>query len=409
MTITNISSNFSARPTTNETSSISTTTEFAPKKHENEKIYQNVFSMISERYEHFRPETELGFQQRPGVTADIEPISKKDIIAILEHIKSNDNLLINCKENSAKAPFFNKFYLMSNPEQGWNLRLHSFNVRGSGLGEEDSPHYHRWTLASRVLAGGYINVEYQEAPKTASTSQRDAFSKYELASSKSQASNEARTAKYISEAEMKPTGKALYAQDDLNHFPIVKPHSVETHAAVMGTTLTLAHTSKAASDTSISFKKNNDIKALPEIKIESNEAFTSMIQDQITHLQVLVLSDDLNTLLVSKFEAGTPLTAGEEKHLADYKEPNYMETSLLPALAIYQMEAHNEIEHREFSEDTAAFINIELAEMDSDALEKLISRNQDDLFDRQLTIEVHDEELARQLNERKNTTSSSLN
>jgi hypothetical protein len=409
MTITNISSNFSARPTTNETSSISTTTEFAPKKHENEKIYQNVFSMISERYEHFRPETELGFQQRPGVTADIEPISKKDIIAILEHIKSNDSLLINCKENSAKAPFFNKFYLMSNPEQGWNLRLHSFNVRGSGLGEEDSPHYHRWTLASRVLAGGYINVEYQEAPKTASTSQRDAFSKYELASSKSQASNEARTAKYISEAEMKPTGKALYAQDDLNHFPIVKPHSVETHAAVMGTTLTLAHTSKAASDTSISFKKNNDIKALPEIKIESNEAFTSMIQDQITHLQVLVLSDDLNTLLVSKFEAGTPLTAGEEKHLADYKEPNYMETSLLPALAIYQMEAHNEIEHREFSEDTAAFINIELAEMDSDALEKLISRNQDDLFDRQLTIEVHDEELARQLNERKNTTSSSLN
>ncbi|WP_447768946.1 hypothetical protein [Pseudomonas kilonensis] len=409
MTITNISSNFSARPTTNETSSISTTTEFAPKKHENEKIYQNVFSMISERYEHFRPETELGFQQRPGVTADIEPISKKDIIAILEHIKSNDNLLINCKENSAKAPFFNKFYLMSNPEQGWNLRLHSFNVRGSGLGEEDSPHYHRWTLASRVLAGGYINVEYQEAPKTASTSQRDTFSKYELASSKSQASNEARTAKYISEAEMKPTGKALYAQDDLNHFPIVKPHSVETHAAVMGTTLTLAHTSKAASDTSISFKKNNDIKALPEIKIESNEAFTSMIQDQITHLQVLVLSDDLNTLLVSKFEAGTPLTAGEEKHLADYKEPNYMETSLLPALAIYQMEAHNEIEHREFSEDTAAFINIELAEMDSDALEKLISRNQDDLFDRQLTIEVHDEELARQLNERKNTTSSSLN
>ncbi|WP_448106930.1 hypothetical protein [Pseudomonas azerbaijanoccidentalis] len=402
MPISNISSQSSPRPFTNENLPTRIVHEAEPKAQQNEKTYQSTLTMISERYKDFCPNTERGFQQLPGVTADIEPISKQDLISILEHIKTDNNLLESCKKNSAKAPFFNKFYLMSNPDQGWNLRLHSFNVRGSGLGEEDSPHYHRWTLASKVLAGGYININYQEGTKTDSTSQRDTFSKYELSSSKAQTSTEARKAKYISEAEMKPTEKTLYAQGDLNHFPIAKPHSVETHAAVMGTTLTLAHTSKAASESSISFKKSNNIEALPEIKIESNESFKIMLQDQITHLQVLVLSDNLNTSLAAKFEQGVPLTAGEGKHLADYKEPNYVETSLLPALAIYQMESLNEIEHNEFSADTAKLIDAELSEIDHHALDTLISRNQNDLFDRQLTIEIDDTELARQLSERAN-------
>lgn len=409
MTITSITPYTSIRPATGETPPTATVNEAISKNQNNERIYQDVFSMISERYKHFCPDTELGFQQRPGVTADIEPISKKDLIAILEHIKSNDDLLINCKENSAKAPFFNKFYLMSNPEQGWNLRLHYFSVRGSGLGEEDSPHYHRWYLGSMILAGGYINIEYQEGPKTDSTSEKDSFLKYKLNSSKSDNNNGVRTAEYISEAEMRITNRTLYAQGDLKHFPIAKPHSVETHAAVMGTTLTLAHTSEAFSDTSTSFVKTKNINAFPQIKIDSNETFISMLDDQIAHLHVLTLSDKLMTLLLSKFEARTPLTAGEEKHLIDCGEPNYVETSLLPALAIYQMEAHNGIQHREFSEDAAALIDIELAEIDSDALERLISSNQNDLFDKQLTIEIHNEELAAHLNERKDTASSRLN
>lgn len=394
------------RPVPVESSATSTVNEREPKTQHNEKTYQNVFTMISERYQHFRPDTELGFQQRPGVTADIESISKQNLISILEHIKTNDNLLESCKNNSAKAPFFNKFYLMSNPDQGWNLRLHSFNVRGSGLGEEDSPHYHRWTLASKVLAGGYLNINYQEGPKTESTPQKDTYSKYELSSSKSQISNEARNAKYISEAEMKPTEKTLYAQGDLNHFPIAKPHSVETHAATMGTTLTLAHTSKAASNTSITFKKTTNIEALPEIKIESNEAFMAMLQEQITHLQVLDMSDNLNKFLLSKFEQGATLSTGEEKHLADYKEPNYVETSLLPALAIYQMESLNGIEHNEFSEDTARLIDTELSEIECNSLNTLIATNQHDLFDKQLSVIIDDIELARQLSERTNQATS---
>ncbi|WP_143491521.1 MULTISPECIES: hypothetical protein [unclassified Pseudomonas] len=380
------------------------TNESETKAAHNEKIYQNTFTMITNRYRDFNPGTELGFQQRPGVTEDIEPISKEDIISILEHIKNDDKLLEGCKNKSAKAAFFNKFYLMSNAEQGWNLRLHSFSVRGSGLGEEDSPHYHRWTLASKILAGGYLNVNYQEGPKTDSTVQKDTFSKYELSASKSQTSAGTREARYLSEAEMKVTDKTLYAQGGLKHFPLATPHSVEAHADVMGTTLTLAHTSKPALESSISFKRTDNIEAIPEIKIESNEAFKTMLQDQITHLQVLVLSDKLNTSLAEKFEQGSPLTPGEEKHLTDYKEPNYVETSLLPALAIYQMETLHDIEHSEFSNDTATLIDTALTEIDRDALDRLIANNQLDLYDKKLTIEINDPELARQLGEQANQT-----
>ncbi|MFK3816422.1 hypothetical protein ACI2KG_07410 [Pseudomonas sp. NPDC089407] len=377
-----------------------TVTDPETKVAHNEKVFHDTFTMITDRYRAFNPTTELGFQQRPGVTADIEPISKQDLVSILEHIKTDDTLFKGCKDKSAKAAFFNKFYLMSNPDQGWNLRLHNFSVRGSGLGEEDSPHYHRWTLASKILSGGYLNVNYQEGPKTDSTPLKDAFSKYELSASKSQTNAGTREARYISEAEMKVKDKTLYAQGGLEHFPLATPHSVEAHSGVMGTTLTLAHTSKPALESSISFKRSNNIEAISEKKIESNDEFEAMLQMQITHLQVLILSDDLNASLMEKFEQRSSLTAGEEKHLADYKEPNYVETSFLPALAIYQMETTHGMVPSEFSEDTVELIEIALKEMDPDALARLISNNQLDLWDQQLTIEVDDPELAKQLGER---------
>ncbi|MGT3074058.1 hypothetical protein [Pseudomonas putida] len=404
MTISTITSQPRVSTFTTDNAAARTVNEAEPRATQNEKTYQNMHSMISERYQDFNPKTELGFQQRPGVTANIDPISKQDLISILEHIKTDDKLFENCKGKSAKAPFFNKFYLMSNPEQGWNLRLHNFSVRGSGLGGEDSPHYHRWTLGSSVLAGGYLNVNYQEGPKTDSTSQRDSYSKYELGSSKSQTGTGTRDAKFISEAEMKVIDKTLYAQGSLNHFPIATPHSVESHGAVMGTTLTLAHTSKAVTENSFAFEKSDNIKEIPQIKIESNETFKAMLQEQITHLQVLVLSDHLNTSLTERFEQNFPLTTGEERHLADYKEPNYVETSLLPALAIYQMETLNNIEHSEFSDETVKLIDTALTEIDHESLDTLIASNQLDLYDKQLTIEIDDPELARQLSERANQT-----
>ncbi|WP_338524096.1 hypothetical protein NUH87_31120 [Pseudomonas batumici] len=168
----------------------------------------------------------------------------------------------------------------------------------------------------------------------------------------------------------------------------------------MGTTLALAHTGKAVFDTSIAFEKMDDIEALSEMRVDSVETFIGMLQKQITHLQVLVLSDDLNSLLTSKFDQGARLTAGEEKHLNDYREPNYVETSLLPALAVYQMETLNKVEHLEFSKDTAKFIESKLSEIDHHFLENLIKGNQSDIFYNKLTVEVKGIELAKLLKER---------
>ncbi|MDO7896750.1 hypothetical protein [Pseudomonas citrulli] len=366
----------------------------------NKEIYHDVFNRITERYKSFSPETELGHQQTPGITADIEDISVKDIISILEYIKADDQQLDICKNSSAQAPFFNKFYLMSNPEQGWNLRLHAFNIRGNSLGEDDSPHYHRWVLASKILAGGYNNIRYLETPKTDSSLEDHTYSKYELASTKSQTSAQSRQATYLSEAVMTPIERTLYAQGDLKHFPKAIPHSVETHPAVMGTTMTLAHTSNALSDTSFTFKKSGGMESFPEVKVGSREAFSDMLSSQITHLQVMTLSEDLNSCLKAKFEANANLTPREALHLQDCKYPNYIETSLLPALAIYQMESLNDIEHIEFSKEASNIIDQALLDIDTDSLNKLIASNQGDLFDNLLTVEVHDTKLADELERR---------
>lgn len=55
------------------------------------------------------------------------------------------------------ARLFNKFYLINDQKQGWNLRLHVQYAQDNGLGGEASPHYHRWTLDSKILTGGYCN------------------------------------------------------------------------------------------------------------------------------------------------------------------------------------------------------------------------------------------------------------
>ena len=120
MPISSITSQPSVRTFTTDNAPTLALKETEPKTTRNERIYHDTFTMISDRYKDFSPDTEVGHQQRPGVTADIEPISKQDLISILEHIKADKNLFESCKKQSSKATFFNKFYLMSNAEQGWN-------------------------------------------------------------------------------------------------------------------------------------------------------------------------------------------------------------------------------------------------------------------------------------------------
>jgi hypothetical protein len=56
------------------------------------------------------------------------------------------------------------------------------------------------------------------------------------------------------------------------------------------------------------------------------------MDSQITRLKCLQLAEELNHFL--REQPHLALSSGEVKHLADYNEFNYLETSLLPALAI---------------------------------------------------------------------------
>ncbi|MNL33084.1 hypothetical protein D3C87_1549760 [compost metagenome] len=115
---------------------------------------------------------------------------------------------------------------------------------------------------------------------------------------------------------------------------------------------------------------------------------------------MLDLGAEINAHLAEVHARNLPLSPREENHLKDFYEPNYVETSLLPALAIYRMESINGIEHLEFSEDTARLIESKLSEIEKDSFESLVSNNQSDLWEQRLTIEINDVNLARQLNQR---------
>lgn len=136
---------------------------------------------------------------------------------------------------------------------------------------------------------------------------------------------------------MVPFKNEIYAKGDINHFPIALPHSVDTAPAYMGTTLTLAHTGVPTTDTSIAYYKEA-FTSLPSLHFESVEAFKASIDLRIAQLQVLDLQDNLSTFLNARQQNNQPLTPDETRHLRDTHEYNYVETSLLPALAIYNME-----------------------------------------------------------------------
>lgn len=143
---------------------------------------------------------------------------------------------------------------MRHKEQGWRLRLHFYPVRGNGLGEEDSPHYHRWTLASKILAGGYLNRDHQE--KTVASDfegDENTYFKYKLLPSDQQTDSKMRKAMYMNKAIVPIVKSTIYARNDVRHFPVEVPHSVKTFPHFFGSTMTLAHTGKDCRENSYSF------------------------------------------------------------------------------------------------------------------------------------------------------------
>jgi hypothetical protein len=355
--------------------------------------YENIYNHITERYAAFDPGTEKGFNNSPGITSDIQNITVKDLISMLTHIKNNESLLTMCLEDSARSPLFDKLSLASNKEQGWNLRLHRFKLEGSGLGGEDSPHFHRWTLASKIISGGYMNINYEEGKVDDARLEKDGYekleySKYHLPATKNQSSSKQREVTLLDKkVVMTRCKQEIFARGDLCHFPIKDPHSIDTASGYMGTTTTLAHTGKPQIPTSIVYEKKPTLEFLPQIKYESTENIKKAIDNQKALLQVIALADDLHELLGRRLNDHTGLTGGELGHWHDYGEFNYIETSLLPAISIYVMEKENGIDsHQDFSKETSDFLEEKLSEIDKNELTGIINNNQFDLSRGRLTI-----------------------
>lgn len=365
-----------------------TQTENPYTKENNEKTYNKTLNNIKERYASFNSEAETGYNAEPGLVGNIRDISKEDIIAIMMHIRDNNTLLEECCKNSAKSPFFDKFYLMKDPEQGWNLRLHNFNARGSGLGGDDSPHYHRWTLASKPIHGGYINIKYDELEITASTKQEHIYNKYKMGGTDVQQSgSNKREVACLGQKAMVPKEYTPYLKDSVNHFSIEQAHSVKTFSEHFGSTVTLAHTSSSKKAESFAFEKN-ELQDIPQVRYTSSEEFKIRLEREIAFLQVMQLKDDLLSYLHNKFDKNPKeLTPAENIHRIDSSEPNYIETSLLSAIAIYCIQKENGIESCEFSEDTTRFIDAKLAFIKKEYLDKVIEFNQEDQWAKRFKID----------------------
>jgi hypothetical protein len=381
-----------------KTSSLPQESPYSPQK--NQQAYDRIYNQISARYAHFDQGKETGFQGGLGLTSDISDITKKDIVGAMMHIRDDDKLLEQCFRDSTASPLFDKIYLMKNPEQAWNLRIHHYNARGSGLGGEDSPHYHRWTLATASLTGGYVNVNYAESEVKEDSNQEHIYNKYLLGSTASQTSTKNREVVFLGKKIMEPVHSEIYSEGRMNHFPIEEPHSVKTFPNYFGSTLTFAHTGAPVNDTSYAFEKS-DLEAIPQLRYTDVNEFRANLDKEITFLQVLDLKDDFKNFLAKKNESGVELTNHEMGHQHDSCESNYVETSLLSTLAIYDMEKINGVEHREFAPDTVKFLDGKLAHINMDALRDIIAFNQEDLLSRRFTVSVDsDSELGKLLGER---------
>ena len=349
----------------------------------NRRIYDGVYSRISDRYKEFDQAAEVGYAGKVGLTGSIEDLTPREVIAILSHIRDDDKLLSECSGNSAKSPFFDKFYLMRNSEQKWNLRLHRFNVRGSGLGGEDSPHYHRWTLASKPIQGGYVNVNYKETDISRKTVLAHQYNKYQLGATDAQTVGSARDVASLGRRAMVPVKAQVYhAGGGANHFPIEEPHSVNTFAQHFGSTVTLAHTGKSVKEESFAFEKA-EMKTIPQKRYVNVEFFKARLEQEIALLQVLTLKDELIDHLREKLRRDPGgLTTYEHRHINDCTAPNYLETSLLPSLATYQLQRHENRPSYEFSASTSEFLEEKLRDIDAYALKSVIAFNQEDLYQR---------------------------
>jgi len=74
---------------------------------------------------------------------------------------------------------------------------------------------------------------------------------------------------------------------------------------------------------------------IPEQRYKNKDLLIENINRQLTRLRLLSLSEELHFFLQK--QPDDSISSKEVRHLFDFNEFNYLETSLLPALAIFQL------------------------------------------------------------------------
>jgi hypothetical protein len=350
--------------------------------HHQENISKKIHRRIKERYTAFVPNLEIGFLETKGITGNIIDIKKQEVSDILEEIYNNPELLNKASQKSARSEIVCKIYLLEDKEQGWNLRLHTFPLGGVSSNKEEKPHYHRWTLASKILSGGYINTNYEVIPLDMANEQQKYY-QYHLDKSENQIGQETRQAKNIGYYGLKKINDSLYKQGQTYHFPVDTPHSTMDCSEYTGTTLTVAHTAKPKRDYSSGFNQSSELTTVKEERFSDIQTFKNYLKKQIVFLKILDFSDALNNFLKEK----DTLTQKEILHINDYNNYNYNETSLLPALGILEKTGFNS---EEFSKETIHFIQNYCVKKNlyNDDIKELIVENQNDIYANKLTTVV---------------------
>jgi hypothetical protein len=221
------------------------------------------------------------------------------------------------------------------------------------------------------LAGGFNNMNWRKI-EDPGDGHADRYHEYEL--EKTPRDGERQYCKSVGWKGLKLEEQRLFRKGQLHSYEIDRLHSVEDASRHTGTSVTLARTAKAQHETSVFYLKEAGVEFRRLIKQSaSQEQLAAELRKVDTLLQLHTFSEQIIRYLGEKDQA--ELTSGERKHLQDGNAPNYLETSLMPALAILQQVQAGD-RNTEFSSQTTRFIRDQLKRIDCAALACLLAENQ---------------------------------
>ena len=349
------------------------------------KSHSEVTSLIQERYN----SSYVVNKNSITLSEDIKGLTKSDVISLLESVRDTPSLKEQSRSLSRRSILFDKLILTKGQGEqkgtNWVLRLHTYPVQHQGdnvlnnLGQkvadsEANTHFHRWDLSSRFLQGGFINGKYAI---DSSGSEKDKLSEFELIATKNNKSSSSREAVNKGDKYVTQTASELYMKGDLVHYPIETAHSVDVSGApFLGVTMTMAHTGEDLKETSSFFqKKLTD--TVPQIKY-SDEEHTAAINEAITRLRLIELTDELSKL-----------GPGFER----YSHPNSLESEVIPTIAMKMLQEEQGGSFSEGSMDDVAQKTSDVIDnwmqsysIDRNSLASLIKKSQDNLLSQDFVV-----------------------